>query len=150
MSQSLCRTLVHLVFSTKNRTPLLLPQIHEPLRAYVGGILRNQESPVITVGAVADHVHILFSQSKNHTLADLVEEVKSSSSKWIKTQGAEFAGFHWQSGYGAFSVSASRVSAVRRYVQDQETHHHKATFQEEFRRFLKEYGIEYDERYVWD
>jgi REP element-mobilizing transposase RayT len=137
MSQSLCRTLVHLVFSTKHRTPYLVPKIHEPLQAYVGGILRNQSSPVITVGTVADHVHILFAQSKNHALADLVEEMKTGSSKWIKTQGAEFSGFHWQAGYGAFSVSASRIPAVQRYIQHQEAHHHKATFQEEFRRFLK-------------
>ena len=141
MSQSLCRTLVDLVFSTKNRTPLLRPQIHEPLRAYVGGILRNQQSPVLCVGPVPDHVHILFSQSKNFALADLVEEVKKSSSKWIKTQGVEFRDFHWQTGYGAFSVSASRIPAVQRYIMNQETHHHKSTFQDEFRRFLKEYEI---------
>jgi putative transposase len=150
MSQSLCRTLVHLVFSTKNRVPYLVSRIHEPLRAYLGGILRNQESPVLSVGPVADHVHILFSQSTNHALAELVEEVKKSSSKWFKTQGVEFGDFHWQAGYGAFSVSASRVPAVERYIRSQEKHHHKNTFQEEFRRFLKEYEIEHDERYVWD
>jgi REP element-mobilizing transposase RayT len=150
MSQSLCRTVVHLVFSTKNRVPYLVPQIKEPLRAYLGGILRNQNSPALAVGTVADHVHILLSQSKNHALADIVEEVKKSSSKWIKTQGAGFGDFHWQSGYGGFSVSASRILAVGRYIRNQESHHHKNTFQGEFRRFLKEYEIDYDERYVWD
>lgn len=119
-----------------------------------GAINRNHRAGwlgiLITVGAVADHVHILYSQSKNVALADLVEEVKKSSSKWIKTEGAEFSGFHWQAGYGAFSVSASRIPAVQRYIQNQAAHHHKATFQEEFRRFLKEYEIEYDERHVWD
>jgi hypothetical protein len=95
-------------------------------------------------------VHILLSQSKNHALADIVEEVKKSSSKWIKTQGAGFGDFHWQAGYGGFSVSASRIPAVERYIRNQESHHHKNTFQEEFRRFLKEYEIDYDERYVWD
>jgi len=95
-------------------------------------------------------VHAPFLLSKNHTLVKVIEEVKKSSSKWIKTEGKEFEGFHWQSGYGAFSVSPPHVSQVRAYIEGQDEHHKAETFQEEFRAFLKRYKIEYDEKYVWD
>ncbi len=102
------------------------------------------------IGGTTDHVHALFLLSKNHTLSRIVEQVKKGSSKWIKTQGSEFANFHWQNGYGSFSVSQSHVAQARRYIESQEEHHRSVTFQEEFRLFLKRYHVEYDERYVWD
>jgi REP element-mobilizing transposase RayT len=120
------------------------------LHSYLGGILRQWESPAILVNSVADHIHILFCLSKNHALKDVVEEVKKGSSKWIKGRGQEFASFFWQAGYGAFSVSQSHVPSVKRYISNQEAHHKKLGFQDEFRAFLKRYEIEYDERYVWD
>ena len=150
MPQSLAQFYAHLVFSTKNREPIVRVAAHEDLRAYLGGILRDLESPVLAAGVVSDHIHLLYRHSKNIALKKLVEEVKTGSSKWIKTLGTDYARFHWQNGYGAFSVSASRLEAVKRYVLNQEKHHRTISFQDEFRRLLKEYNVEYDERYVWD
>jgi REP-associated tyrosine transposase len=150
MSQSLAKNLIHLIFSTKNRTPLISPEIRPELNSYMVGILRNCDSPAIVSGTVEDHAHILFSLSKNLPLCKAVEEVKKSSSKWIKTKGPGFLTFYWQNGYGAFSVSQSNAESVRKYIARQEEHHRRLTFQEEFRAFLKRHQIEWDERYVWD
>lgn len=150
MPQSLAQLYTHLVFSTKNRERLLQPAVHEDLRAYFGGILRDLKSPLLMAGVVADHVHLLYRQSKNLALIKVVEEVKSGTSEWIKTQGKQYGRFYWQSGYGAFSVSASRLDAVKQYILNQDSHHAKTGFQDEFRKFLEEYEMEYDERYVWD
>jgi putative transposase len=150
MSQSLVKDLIHLIYSTKNRVPCLGMEIRPRLFAYQAGILKEWNSPALQIGGVADHVHILFCLSKNHALARVIEEVKKGSSKWLKTEGSEFGGFHWQAGYGAFSVSESNVQEVKRYIEDQEVHHRTRSFQDEFRAFLERHGIEYDERYVWD
>ena len=135
MPQSLAQLYTHLIFSTKNRVPMISNEIQEDLRAYLGGILRELNSPAITAGVVKDHVHLLYRHSKNISLAKLVEEVKKSSSKWIKTKGNTYNKFFWQNGYGAFSVSASKLDAVTHYIQNQEDHHRVVTFQDEFRRF---------------
>ena len=116
----------------------------------MASILRNHGCPTLQVGGAADHVHTLFVLSKNSSIAQIVYEVKRGSSKWIKAQGAEFRKFYWQSGYGAFSVSQSHVEQVRRYIQKQEQHHRKVSFQNEYREFLRRYHVEYDERYIWD
>jgi len=132
MSQSLSKIWTHLIFSTKDRYPFLSEKlVREHLHAYLASILRNQECPTVLVGGTADHVHSLFVLSKNHSVAQLVYEVKRNSSKWIKTHGPEYTKFHWQSGYGAFSVSQSHVEQVRRYILRQEQHHRKVTFQDE-------------------
>jgi REP element-mobilizing transposase RayT len=141
----------HLIFSTKDRYPFLSGNdIRQQLHAYLSTILRNQDCPTLLVGGVADHVHALFLLSKNHSIAQIVYEVKRSSSKWIKTQGPEHKKFYWQNGYGAFSVSQSHVGQVQRYILRQEQHHRKVTFQDEYREFLQRYKVEYDERYIWD
>jgi len=150
MGQSLAKIVVHLIFSTKDPLPVLTPAVRGELNAYMVGILRELDSPAILANSVADHTHSLFVLSKNVALAKAVEEVKKGASKWLKTKGAEFAGFHWQNGYGGFSVSESSVGAVKRYIADQEEHHRHKTFQDEFRAFLQRYGVEFDERYVWD
>ena len=151
MSQSLSKMWCHLIFSTKDRYAFLSDKgIREQTHAYLAGILRKHDCPTLLVGGVSDHVHSLFALSKNRSLADIVYEVKRSSSKWIKTQGSGLAKFHWQSGYGAFSVSQSHVEQVRHYIAAQEQHHRKITFQDELREFFKRYEVEYDERYVWD
>ncbi len=150
MPQSLAQLYTHLIFSTKNRISVLDPSIHESLGAYLGGILRALESPSLAIGFARDHVHVLYCQSRKIALIQTIEELKKSSSKWLKTQGPGFQGFYWQNGYGAFSVSASKLEAVRRYVLNQPTHHRKTTFEEEYRRFLEEYHVSYDERYLWD
>ena len=150
MPQSLSKLYVHLVFSTKHREPLLLSPVRAKMHAYLATVLKNQDSPAQKVGGTSDHVHALFRLSKNISLADIVEEIKTSSSKWIKTQGGAFSNFHWQSGYGGFSVSPADVREVAEYIEQQEAHHRGLTFQEEYRRLLESYGIEFDERYLWD
>ncbi len=132
-SQSLVKNLIHLVFSTKNRQ-LWIPREHrDVLFAYQSGIFKQWDSPAIIVGGVEDHVHALFSLSKNHALKKIVEEVKKGSSKWMKTRGPKNAHFYWQAGYGAFSVSESNIEVVRRYIENQEAHHRRRTFQDEMR-----------------
>jgi putative transposase len=150
MPQSLSQLYVHLVFSTKHREPLLLSPIREHVHAYLATVLKNQGSPALKVGGTADHVHALFRLSKNISLAQTVEEIKTSSSKWVKTQGNALANFHWQSGHGGFSVGLGEVEQVTEYLTHQEAHHRTVSFQEEYRRLLKAHGIEFDERYVWD
>jgi len=150
MPQSLSRILVHIIFSTKQRLPLLKDDIHLELRRYMATVLKEHESPAIEIGGVADHVHILCVLSKNYPVCKIVEEAKKSTSKWLKTRGDWLAQFQWQNGYGAFSVSQSHEAEVQRYIQDQKEHHRKMSFQDEFRRFLDKYRVAYDERYVWD
>ncbi|HNT87768.1 MAG TPA: transposase [Candidatus Hydrogenedentes bacterium] len=142
--------LIHLIYSTKNRDACLTAAIRPKLFAYQAAILREWDSRAIVIGGISDHLHTLLVLSKNHALCKVVEEVKRSSSKWLKTQGRSFAGFHWQNGYGAFSVSQSHVAQVRRYIENQEEHHRTMSFQDEFRLFLRRYKLECDERYVWD
>ena len=148
MSQSLVNNVVHLVFSTKERRQLLRDMERGQLHAYITGILKNYRSPLMEINSVGDHVHILYAQSKNHPLAKILEQVKSSSSAWLKEQHAEYSDFAWQAGYGAFSVSHSHVEKVRLYIRSQAEHHRKEDFQTEFRRFCKKNGLPADERYV--
>ena len=149
MPQSLSKVLVHLIFSTKHREPLIGPEIRPRLHAYMVGILDHLKSPSLQTGGVADHVHILLALSRTISQAELVEEVKKSSSKWMKAEGGEPT-FSWQAGYGAFSIGESQADAVIHYIQKQEEHHRNVTFQDEFRKFLQRYKVTYDERYVWD
>lgn len=120
------------------------------MHAYLATVLKNQDSPAVKVGGTSDHVHCLFRLSKNRSLAKIVEEIKTSSSKWIKTQDRALINFHWQSGYGAFSVSPADVQAVAEYIAQQEAHHQAVSFQDEYRKLLATHGIEFDERYLWD
>jgi len=151
MPQSLSNILIHLVFSTKNREPYLrTPELRGIMTGYMVGILQNIKCPSLIVGAVEDHVHILCSLHRTVTVARLVEELKTSSSVRIKEEGPALRDFHWQNGYGVFSVSPSNVEPVKAYIANQEEHHRKRTYQEEFRLMLERHGIEYDERYVWD
>jgi putative transposase len=151
MSQSLSKVLVHVIFSTKNRVPYLRqPGLHEKMNAYMIGALENLRCPAMQVGTVDDHIHTLCHLSRTMSIAELVEEIKKTSSKWIKTQAPGLNDFHWQAGYGVFSVSPSAAEEVKAYIANQEERHRKRTFQEEFRLFLQRHGIEYDERYVWD
>ena len=150
MSQSLSSILVHLVFSTKNREPFITPIIEAELHPYMAKIFRELKSPSLAIDGTGDHVHVLFSLARVITVADLVEELKTGTSKWIKTKGREFRNFHWQRGYGAFSIGQSSVETLKRYIHEQKKHHQHRTFQDEYRKFLKAYRIDYDERYVWD
>src|SRR5881628_3185739 len=115
----------------------------------MAGVLRKFESPSIQTGGVEDHVHILLVMGRTVSLAETVEALKKSSSKWMKAEGG-VPGFAWQAGYGAFSIGESQVETVVKYIEEQEEHHRKMTFQDEFRKFLERYNVPYDERYVWD
>ena len=151
MPQSLVQLYVHLVFSTKNRQPFLEDELlRDRLHAYLAGICNNQQSPALIVGGVDDHVHLLCRLSKTLMIADLIREVKRDSSKWVKEQDRALAQFAWQNGYGAFSVSPTHVAPLKQYIADQEKHHASESYQEEFRRLCKKYGVELDERYAWD
>lgn len=148
MPQSLARVLVHLVFSTKHREPFIGRDSCEETFSYLGGTLNAIDCPVVIVGGMPDHIHMLFVLARTLTLSKAVEEVKRESSKWGKEH--IHPGFYWQSGYGAFSVSPSNVPQVKAYIAHQEEHHRTRTFQDEFREMLRLHGIEWDERYVWD
>jgi putative transposase len=151
MPQSLAQIYLHIVFSTKERRPLLHDQtIRDELHRYLGGTCNNLDCPVLLVGGVADHVHILCRLGRTIAVADLVKELKRESSKWLKEKSPELADFYWQNGYGAFSVSPGHVEMLRVYIANQEEHHRALSFQDEFRRLLKKYGVQWDERYVWD
>ena len=151
MAQSLSKILVHTVFSTKNRRPFLNDaKLRTELHAYIGGILTQLDCQPIIVGGVADHVHALSTLARTRTIADILKELKRGSTLWIKSADPSLGNFAWQNGYGVFSIGASQISAVRLYIANQEEHHRKITFQDEFRTLLKRYDVEFDERYVWD
>ncbi len=154
MPQSLANVLIHAVWSTKERFLFLQDKtFREELHRYLGGISARLDCPPLIVGGVADHVHVLMRMSRTITIADWVKETKRASTVWVVEQARRdpmFSKFHWQSGYGAFSVSESKSDEVRAYIAKQEEHHAKITFQDEYRRFLKAHGVEWDERYVWD
>ncbi len=150
MPQSLSLNLVHLVFSTKDRMPLITSDVLPNLHAYLATVARKNDGECYRVGGVTDHVHLALRLSRTVALADLVSELKTSSSKWMKEQGPGLSKFSWQRGYGAFSIGPKDLEAVLAYIDGQEEHHRTKTFQDEYRSFLRHYGIEFDERYVWD
>ena len=150
MSQTLVEIIVHVVFSTKNRENLIAPEIEKELFAYVGGILRKHESVLLSANGTENHVHLLILQSKKIALSDLVREVKRASSLWIKQKDKKFEKFHWQGGFGAFSVSKLQIETVKGYIAKQKEHHRSETFDDEYRKFLRRYEMDFDERYFLD
>jgi putative transposase len=151
MSQSLAQIYLHVEFSTKGREPFLTDRdVRSRLHAYLSGTCRNHGSPSLLIGGVEDHIHLRCALGREACVSDLVRELKRESSRWLKTQRPELADFHWQGGYGAFSVSPSHLPALKRCIAGQEAHHHQETFQDKFRRLLTKYGVTFDERYVWD
>ena len=150
MPQSLSLNLVHLIFSTKDRMPLITRDVRPQLHAYLATVARHGDGECYRVGGVADHVHLAVRLSRTVALSDLVSELKTSSSKWIKERSPELSKFSWQRGYGAFSIGPKDLDAVLDYIDRQEEHHRRKTFQEEYQGFLRHYGLEFDERYVWD
>ena len=151
MPQSLAQIYLHLVFSTKDRRPFLQDEkIRLRLHEYLGGSCRQLGCPSLRVGGVKDHLHILCRLGRSIDVSTLIREIKRESSKWIKNKGAGLSHFQWQAGYAAFSISPSHVEALKDYIANQEQHHKTESFQDEFRRLLRKYGIEWDERYVWD
>ena len=150
MPQSLAFVLVHIIFSTKDRRPLLRETVRPDLHAYLATVIRNAKADCLRIGGVADHVHLAVRIPPDRNLSKLVGEAKTSSSRWLKTQAPELATFSWQRGYGAFSVSPADAGALLQYIETQEIHHRKRSFQEEMRAFFDKYHVAFDERYVWD
>ena len=150
MGQSLNQNYLHLVFSTKYRQHLIHPPYEEELHAYMGGICKRLECQPIKIGGYTNHVHILSKLSPKITVMKLLEEIKSHSSKWMKTLDPSLRNFYWQNGYGAFSVSPWYVDKIIAYIANQHEHHRKKTFEKEYLQMLKRYKVEYDERYLWD
>lgn len=138
----------HLIFSTKERVPMMYESWRPRMHSYLGGCVRTSGGVALEVGGIADHVHLLVSLKATQSVAELLKEIKQSSSLWVHEELGK-AKFSWQEGYGAFTVSPSQIEAVRDYIANQEMHHRKQSFQEEYLEFLKESGIEYDPRYLW-
>ena len=152
MPQSLAKVLVHIVYSTKGRHAWLKDiEMRKELYAIKATVLRdNVDSPALIINGVEDHIHAFCLLSRKFAIKDVIQEAKTETTKWIKKQGPEYSDFNWQSGYGIFSVSESNVEKVKQYIANQQEHHKKRTFQDEFRELCKRHGIEIDERYVWD
>nr|VFJ45831.1 MAG: REP element-mobilizing transposase RayT [Candidatus Kentron sp. DK]VFJ49185.1 MAG: REP element-mobilizing transposase RayT [Candidatus Kentron sp. DK] len=149
MPQSLSNILLHLVFSTKSREPHIYPEIEPELYAYIASIHKNLACPLLKIGGTSNHLHILCRLERVVTVSKLLEEIKKSSSKWIKTKDAGLGNFAWQAGYGAFSIGMSNVPALERYIEMQKQHHEKLSFEDEYRALLRKYKIEWDENHVW-
>ena len=150
MPQSLHVLSARIIFSTKRHHPWLTSNVRERVWAYQSRILQNLECSSVTIGGVADHVHVLCNLTKKFPTAKVLEILKKDSSKFVKTLDSSLGDFHWQDGYGLFSVSPSHFDPVRKYILNQEEHHKRETFQEEYLRILKRYRAAYDERYLWD
>ena len=150
MSKSYCNLLYHIVFSTKDREPWLRPEMGPRVHQYLGGAIRDEGGIALAVNGTADHVHILAKLRQDKAVSDVLRAIKANSSGWIHDTFRDRIAFHWQSGYGAFTVSQSQVERVRGYVLNQEEHHRIVSYQEEFVALLKAHGLEFDERYLWD
>ena len=150
MAQSLSKVLIHLVFSTKHRAPLLPQTPFTALHAYAQGILKKQKCHLIEMNNVADHVHILFELHRTEALSNVVMHVKKGTSRWLKEQSPDYRDFDWQEGYGAFSIGRSQREELVTYIRKEQQRHPRVSFPDEFRNFLESYEVEYDERYVWD
>jgi putative transposase len=149
MSQSLSKLYVHIIFHVKYDSCLIKLEDEQELYSYIGGVIKISKSIPININGIENHVHILCIMSKNISLADLLEDIKRSSSRWIKTRGIHYDDFAWQGGYSGYSVSPSKVETVNRYIENQKNHHKHQTFQEEYIQFLNEHGVDYKEEYLW-
>jgi REP element-mobilizing transposase RayT len=148
--QSLSNVILHIIFSTKEREPWLDSKVRPRMHAYLATVCRDLGSQFVHVGGVSDHIHIVTNLPRTISIAEFIEQIKKTSSKWIKTVDGEYRGFLWQRGYGAFSVSPSQLRAVQHYVDAQQEHHRTRSFQEEYRDILRRHGVDFDELYVWD
>jgi REP element-mobilizing transposase RayT len=150
MSHTYTSLLFHMVFSTKHRRPIIEAEWRARLHQYLGGTVRGLDSVALEIGGMADHVHLLVSMHQSYSVADFLRDLKANTSKWVNESALLRSRFEWQRGYGAFTVSKSQMEQVRRYIQNQEKHHRKMTFEEELIKLLDAHGIEYDPRYVFE
>ena len=150
MAHTFTNLLVHVIFSTKDRTPSITSELKPRLLGYMGGIIRESQGILLAANGPADHVHLLLIAPQNVALSDLMRTVKANASRWVHEEWPDLGSFGWQIGYGAFSVSQSNADAVKQYIAEQERHHQRMSFQEEFVAFLNRHGIQYDERFIWE
>ena len=151
MPQSLSRILIHTIFSTKNREKIFIePEFRNEVHAFMGGVMKSIKCFPVQIGGTTDHVHLLSTLDRSVCVADLVKETKRVSTNWIQQHDGGFPAFHWQAGYGVFSVSESNCEAVVKYIENQEAHHRNVTFQDEYRTFCEKHSVTMDEKYVWD
>lgn len=150
MSHTFTRTLVHVVFSTKDREPLIADSIRQRMHAYISGIIRESDGEAMLVNGTSDHVHILILLPPHRSIAEMVRLIKSNSSKWIHETYPEHGAFAWQTGYAAFSVSESNSAQVLGYIAAQEVQHRRVSFPEEYLGFLRKHGIAFDQQHIWD
>ena len=150
MPQSFAKIIVHLIFSTKDRRPIIDHTWRSELHTLLGGLVNQSGGRSVIVGGVSDHVHLLFDLGRKISIADLVRVLKSTTTPWVTRDRAVDPTFSWQQGYAAFSVSESNIASVTRYIAQQEEHHRIRTFQDELREWLKKQKMEWDERYIWD
>lgn len=149
MPHSYVNLIYHIIFSTKEREPIITNACQERLYEYIGGIIRAQGGIALAINGVADHVHILANLRQDKALSDLIRDLKSNASNWMHSQFPEQKDFAWQNGYGAFTVSASQIVEVRKYIANQEKHHQKRSFRDEFIAFIKANELDFDEKYLW-
>ena len=149
MAHTFANLLTHIIFSTRDRQPLISRHLKPDLLAYMGGIVREMQGKCVAANSMPDHVHMLIWLPPGLPIADAVRVVKTNSSRWTHRKPGR-NGFAWQTGYGAFSVSQSNAASVVKYIREQEEHHQRVTFQEEFISFLKKNGVQYNERYIWE
>ncbi len=150
MPQSIAAVYLHIVWSTKHRFPFIIPEVEAGLHAYLGKVCKEHGCPAIQVGGWVDHVHVLCMLSRNIAMRDLMENLKSHSSKWMKSQHPDCRDFYWQTGYAAFSLSHHDIPRIQRYIRNQHAHHQGQSFQDELRKLHIESNTEFDERYAWD
>jgi len=150
MTQSLSKLYIHTIFHVKNKRIFIRPEEEKELYAYIGGIIKQNSSDSIKIGGTENHIHILANMSKNISLSKFLEEIKKNSSRWIKTKDIHYKDFAWQGGYSGYSVSQSKVEVVKKYIERQKEHHKKLSFRDEYLKFLREYGVDFDEKYLWE
>ena len=149
MASTLTNLLFHIIYSTKDREPLIRTGFRDELEKYIAGIVRNEGGVLLGVGGMPDHIHLITKFKPDRSVAEMVRLIKANSSKWVNERHGDPGRFAWQSGYGAFSVSQSQLEVLTAYVANQEEHHRVRSFQDEFREFLAKHEVEFDERYIW-
>lgn len=150
MPSTYTNLIYHIVFSTKQRLPLISADLQDELYRYIGGIIRGEGGTLLEIGGTADHIHILAKLKPSKSISEMLNRIKANSSKWANEEKMEIRKFGWQEGYSAFTVSESKVHAVKEYIRNQEQHHRQQDYKQEIEALLERHGVNYDEQYLWD
>ncbi len=150
MANTFSKIYIHVVFSVKQRASLIRDEWREELQKYITGIVQNKGHKMLAVNSMPDHIHMLIGMKPDVALSELIRDIKANSSKWLNEEKVNHGKFHWQEGYGAFSYSQSQIRTVVEYIKNQQDHHRKKTFKEEYVSFLKKFNVPYDPKYVFD